>query len=196
MTEAILTRGWNSRLSAQVAKLYDEAFGPKFSGAIGDNQARIDILSQCLVPDFSYALIINEEIVGLAGFQTQSGSFTGGMNLRRLITKLGFLKGIWAGLVFSLFERQPRSGELLMDGIVVDSRFRGRGLGSRLLDQIIKHAKEHGFQTVRLDVIDTNPRARNLYESKGFTAQNTERFPYLNWLIGFSGSTTMVFNVK
>ncbi|WP_414122566.1 GNAT family N-acetyltransferase [Vreelandella titanicae] len=82
-----------------------------------------------------------------------------------------------------------------MDGIAVDSRFRGRGIGSRLLDSIIAHAVDNGFETIRLDVIDSNPRARRLYESKGFIAVNEEHFPYLKWLIGFSGSTTMVLKV-
>lgn len=196
MTDIVLTRGWHQSRAAQVAELYEEAFGPKFSKAIPDKQARIEVLAQCFVPEFSYVVTAHDEVVGLAGFQTSDGSLTGGMSLRRLLNKLGWLKGLWAALVFSLFERQPQAGELVMDGIVVDRRFRGQGLGSRLLDQIIQHAKEHGFQTVRLDVIDTNPRARKLYEAKGFVATKTERFPYLKWLVGFSGATTMVFTFR
>ena len=195
MAEPTITRGWKSSLTAQAARLYEEAFGAKFSTAISDEQIRIKILSRSFLPDFSYVATVNDEIVGIAGFHTTDGSLTGGMTLRGLVTELGFIRGIWAGIVFSLFERQPASGELVMDGIVVDSRFRGRGLGSSLLDQIVIHARENGFRSVRLDVIDTNPRARKLYESKGFVAAKTERFPYLKWLVGFSGSTTMIFDV-
>ncbi len=79
-----------------------------------------------------------------------------------------------------------------MDGIVVDGEARGKGIGSMLLDQIIDYAKEHKFKSIRLDVIDSNPRAQKLYETKGFVASSVESFPYLKWLIGFSGSTTMI----
>ena len=196
MPEVEINCGWNAKHSVSVAELYEEAFGSKFSKAISSKQARINILSKCFIPDFSYVALVNDEIVGLAGFQTQDGSLTGNMNMSGLISQLGLIGGIWAGLVFSLFERRPKSRELVMDGIVVDKRFRSRGLGSRLLDRIIMHAEEHGFESVRLDVIDTNPRARKLYESKGFSAKHTESFPYLKWLLGFTGSTTMVFNVR
>ncbi|MFQ3232131.1 MAG: hypothetical protein ACI9DO_003526, partial [Reinekea sp.] len=36
---------------------------------------------------------------------------------------------------------------------------------------------------------------KKLYERKGFKAVKTERFPYLRWLLGFSGSTTMQLSV-
>jgi len=81
-------------------------------------------------------------------------------------------------------------------GIAVDSRCRGQGIGSKLLDQIIQYALENRFETVRLDVIDSNPRAKKLYESKGFVAIKSESYPYLKWLIGFSGSTTMELNIE
>ena len=190
-----IQKGWNIQKSQLVAELYEEAFGLKFSVAISSKQKRIDILSKCFVPDFSYSVMVNGKIVGLAGFQTKNGSLTGGMNLNGLIDELGLFKGAWAGLVLSLFERQPIKRELLMDGIVVDDDFRGLGLGSSLLDRIVLHARENDFDTVRLDVIDNNPRAKKLYESKGFIATKTEYFPYLKWLIGFSGSTTMILTV-
>ena len=178
-----------------VVRLYEEAFGAKFSCAIPDKAKRIAILSKSLVPEFSYVAFMGDEVVGLAGFQVHDGSLTGGMNLNTLQQELGIFHGLWAGLVFSLFERKPKSQELVMDGIVVDGSYRGSGIGSDLLNSIIIHAQENDFKTVRLDVIDSNPRARKLYESKGFVAVKTEYFPYLKWLIGFSGSTTMVLDV-
>ena len=78
-----------------------------------------------------------------------------------------------------------------MDGIAVQAGARGQGVGSRLLEEIANYAKEQGFSRVRLDVIDINPKARKLYERKGFKAVKTEYFRYLRWLLGFRGSTTM-----
>lgn len=191
----LIQKGFNLEKVEPVAKLYEEAFGAKFASAISDKAKRIQLLSDCFVPEFSFTAIFEDEVIGLAGFQQPNGSLTGGIGMKQLIGKLGTLKGLWACLVFSLFERKPKSQELVMDGIAVDSRFRGQGIGSRLLDSIIAHAVDNGFEMIRLDVIDSNPRARRLYESKGFIAVNEEHFPYLKWLIGFSGSTTMVLKV-
>ncbi|WP_028469506.1 GNAT family N-acetyltransferase [Neptunomonas japonica] len=190
-----INKSWDLEKSETVARLYEEAFGAKFSSAIPDKTKRLAILSRSFIPEFSYVAVIGDEVVGLAGFQVPEGSLTGGMSFSKLQQELGAFSGLWAGLVLSLFERKPKLGELVMDGIVVDGNYRGSGIGSELLDSIISHARDNGFDTVRLDVIDSNPRARKLYESKGFVAIKTEHFPYLKWLIGFSGSTTMVLKV-
>jgi ribosomal protein S18 acetylase RimI-like enzyme len=78
-----------------------------------------------------------------------------------------------------------------MDGIAVHCAYRGQGIGNTLIDKIICHATDLGLKSIRLDVIDTNPKAQKLYEKKGFRAIKTEQFPYLKWLLGFSSNTTM-----
>ncbi|MCC2617133.1 GNAT family N-acetyltransferase [Aestuariibacter halophilus] len=190
-----IQQGWDLSASPQVATLYEEAFGPKFMRAIPDKQTRIDILSCSFKPAFSFVALSQGEIVGLAGFQQTSGSLTGGLGASVLLKKLGILKGLWACLVLSLFEREADDKELVMDGIVVDPTVRGKGVGSQLLDAIIHYATEQGYDTVRLDVIDSNPRARKLYEAKGFKAVETNHIPYLKWLVGFSAATTMTLRL-
>ena len=48
-----------------------------------------------------------------------------------------------------------------------------------------------GLSRVRLDVIDTNPRARALYERNGFQAIETDEFGPFEHLFGFSSATRM-----
>ncbi|MBU2712994.1 GNAT family N-acetyltransferase, partial [Zooshikella harenae] len=165
MADIVVQRGWDIVQAAKIARLYDAAFGFKFSGAIANKESRIRILSKSFIPDFSYVAVVDHEIVGLAGFQTYYGALTGGMNLNVLMDELGLARGVWAAIVLSLFERKPKAQELVMDGIVVDSQFRGKGIGSMLLDKIVYHARKNGYNSVRLDVIDSNPRAKSLYEA-------------------------------
>jgi hypothetical protein len=40
-------------------------------------------------------------------------------------------------------------------------------------------------------VVDTNPRARKLYEREGYVAVRTEATPYLRRMMGFGAVTTM-----
>ena len=177
-------------------ELYEEAFGGKFSVAVGSKEQRARLFQRCLDLDYAIGAVRDSELLGLAGYCTAEGALTGSISYAELISQLGFIKGNWAAFVFTLYDRTAEPGELLMDGIVVRSVARGLGIGSGLLDEICSLARRNGCQSVRLDVIDTNPRARKLYESLGFEAVKTEKFLYLKWLLGFGGATTMVLDLK
>ncbi|WP_244951646.1 GNAT family N-acetyltransferase [Pseudoalteromonas luteoviolacea] len=196
MTQCLLMQGWDTCHSEAVAELYEVAFGTKFAKAISRKSDRITVFSNSFLPQFSYVASIDGVITGVAGFQTQKGSFTGGLDFNGLVDCLGFIKGVKAALIFSLFERKAGVKELLMDGIAVGEQYRGLGIGSQLLDEIIAYAAKNNYESVRLDVIDSNVRARKLYEAKGFVATKSEYYPYLNWLVGFSGSTTMIYKIN
>lgn len=57
---------------------------------------------------------------------------------------------------------------------------------------VFDFARKRGMRAVRLDVVDTNPDARRLYERLGFAPVRTRRCPYLFRRMGFSAFTTMV----
>ena len=187
--------GLDERHVTQAAQLYDEAFGEKFRVAVKSRAARTDLWASGFIGRFAISACAGDELVGVAGFHTDSGSLTGGIGASQLLGRLGTLRGIWAMAVFSLYERTPKPGELVMDGIAVEENFRGRGIGSQLLAGIVNYARNNGFKTVRLDVIDDNPGARQLYKRNGFVAVRSEKFPYLRWLLGFGGATTMELRV-
>ena len=46
--------------------------------------------------------------------------------------------------------------------------FRGGGLGSALIRRATDWARHEGLEMIRLDVLDSNPRAKALYERLGF----------------------------
>jgi GNAT superfamily N-acetyltransferase len=175
--------------------LYEEAFGQKFSLAIPSKEKRITFLKKCFILDYVIGAIYKDELIGIAGFKTPKGSLTGGITYSELLSQLGVIKGNWAAVIFNLYDRKAAFKELIMDGIAVHSNARGKGVGSYLLTEIAKYAKEHEFNKVRLDVIDINSKAKILYERMGFKSVKTESYPYLKWLLGFSGSTTMELNV-
>jgi len=180
----------------EAAVLYESAFGQKFSMVIASQADRVKLISNSFLLQHSIAAISDGQLVGIAGFQTESGALTGGMNYRQLISQLGFFRGNRAAILFSLYERKPVPGELLMDGIAVAPKIRGKGIGTRLLEELVTYAKREKFDQIRLDVIDTNPQARKLYERNGFVETKTEHFGYLRWLLGFGASTTMVYKLE
>ena len=188
--------GLPESLRTQAARLYDQAFGAKFSVAVKDRDQRIRLISSSMLLPYAVAAISDDQLVGLAGFQTPAGSLTKGINQQVLFKQLGLFNGVRAALVFSLFEREAKESELLMDGIAVSKEMRGHGIGTQLLGKLKEFAKEQEFTQIRLDVIDTNSAAKRLYERQGFEETGTEHFNYLRGLLGFGAATTMVYRVS
>ena len=67
-------------------------------------------------------------------------------------------------------------GEL--GNVAVASRWRGRGLGARLIEEVIRRAARRGIVEVFLEVRPTNTVARRLYERFGFVAVGRRRNYY------------------
>ena len=74
-----------------------------------------------------------------------------------------------------------------MDGLTVDVSMRGQGAGTGLLDEIAKLAHEKGLDSVCIDVIDTNPRAKQVYGRNSFKVTRERRFEWLRGLLGTWG---------
>ncbi|MCA0131086.1 GNAT family N-acetyltransferase [Winogradskyella alexanderae] len=59
-------------------------------------------------------------------------------------------------------------GEVLhLEDLIVSEAFRGKGLGTSLLDQVVKYAKNRGVKRLGWEVLDWNEPAIKFYESKG-----------------------------
>ena len=188
-------RGLPESCRASAASLYDEAFGQKFKVAVRSDQQRCSLWGNCFQREYAIVAMAGGKLVGIAGFHTRKGSFTGGITYKKLVLLLGLVRGSWAALILSLYERKLEAGGMLMDGIAVHRDYRGKGIGGKLLKELAEYARENRYEKIRLDVIDTNPGAKKLYERVGFKAIRTEKFPYLRWLLGFSSSTTMVLDI-
>ena len=190
-----VSRGIPVNQLERTAQLYDIAFGAKLSLAIPDEHDRVRMLCKSMQLDFCIGAFAGENLIGIAGYSTSDGALTGGIDYAGLLAELGLIKGNRAAVVFGLYERKARLGELLMDGIVVDPDYRGKGVGTLLFAELVKFAESEQYTTIRLDVIDTNPDARRLYERLGFREEKTEKFEYLRSILGFGASSTMVLKL-
>lgn len=184
-------RGFQDHQRADAAALFWQAFGGKLGRLLGPRARALEFLKPVLDP--SHCLTISSaegKLLGIAGFKTAEGALVGGGadDLKRVYGAAGLL---WRAPLLSLTERELKPDVLLMDGISVHPDARGSGIGTALLDAIVDEARRQRKRAVRLDVINTNPRARALYERRGFVAKGEEStFPF-GWLFGFSSATRM-----
>ena len=174
------------------ASLYWEAFGDKLGFSLGPKYRAIRFIRSVMRPDHGVcAHDENGRLIGVAGFKTSEGALVGGefRDLRRVYGWVG--ASIRTALLAAL-ERDTENERFLMDGLFVAKEARGQGVGTALLDAIAAEAKRRGYRQIRLDVVDTNARAKSLYLQEGFRELKTDKIGLLRYAYGFNAATSMV----
>ncbi len=187
-----VSRSLPEHLRADAAAIYWQAFGGKLGRVLGPDDRAIPFLlatmrgSHCMV-----AVSDDGHLLGIAGFKTARGAFAGGdpAALRRFY---GYWGALWRHAVLRLLESDFDNRRFLVDGICVMREARGQGVGTALLEGLFTEARIRGYAAIRLDVVDTNWRARALYERMGFLSVGTTPIGWLRHIFGFAAATTMV----
>jgi ribosomal protein S18 acetylase RimI-like enzyme len=82
-----------------------------------------------------------------------------------VVASLGLMRG----------DREKTRHRATINGMYVRSGYRRQGLGGRLLDLALAHARSSGgIKVVGLSLTATNDKARRLYESRGFVVWGRE----------------------
>lgn len=176
--------------------LFEEAFGEEMRTAVPDRDRRMAYMGRVYSRDHVIVATRDDELLGMAGLSAKDGSYRGGLmdiawDPRRHSDLLGLPGSIRAVLGLRLAAHRPAPGELYIDGIAVAAEARGQGIGTRLLDEIAAIARESRMRWVRLDVVDTNPRAQALYERLGYKVTRVQSFHYKERFVGFGATISM-----
>lgn len=190
-----ITTGIPPEDCAEAASLYWEAFGGKLGFIMGPQEKALTFVKSVLRPD--HGICAHDEtgrLLGIAGFKTAQGALVGG-EFRDLARVYGWISASFRSLLLAALERDIENERFLMDGIFVAQTARGQGVGTALLDAVAQEAKSRGYTQVRLDVIDTNPRAKALYRHVGFKEVKTVKTGLFKYIVRFSAATTMVLDL-
>lgn len=174
---------------------YWHTFSRKLRYPLGPQRKGIAFIRRILDPNHAISAISGTgEFLGVAGFKTPRGAFVDG-NLTDLAGIYGWPGAIVRAPLVAALGRDCDDATLLMDGIFVQPEARGLGVGTALLDAVERQAAATELDRVRLDVIDTNPRARSLYERRGYREHATQSVGFLRHVFGFARATTMLKRV-
>ena len=190
-----LQLGLPRNLRRQAAQLYWQAFGSKLGLVMGPEPRALAYLAAVIRADHAIiAMSDTGQLLGLAGFKTPHGSFaSGGPDTLR--ASYGTFGGLWRGRLLTWLSSEIDDTNFLLDGLCVAPDLRGHGLGTALLSAICAEARLRGYPAVRLDVVDTNWRARALYRRLGFVETQRQDIGLLRLFFGFTKAITMVRKV-
>jgi len=179
----------------EAAALYWEAFGDKLGFVLGPKYRAIRFISAVLRADHGVCAHDDSgRLVGVAGFKTVQGALVGASfhDLRRVYGWTG--AAIRVALLAAL-ETDTENERFLMDGLFVAEEARGQGVGTALIDAITAEAKRRGYRQIRLDVVDTNKRAKALYLRRGFYELRTQSIGVMRHVFKFRTATSMVRDI-
>ena len=190
-----ITIGIRAGDRAQVAALYWDAFGEKLGMMMGPKDRALIYIADVLQSDHGICAYDDDgQLLGVVGFKTHFGTLVGG-NFADLRRVYGWAGAAFRAAMMAALIRETDNERFLIDGIFVAPHARSCGVGTALLDAIAAEAKARGYRQVRLDVIDTNTRARALYLQQGFKDLHTQKMGLWRHVFGFRASTTMVRDV-
>ena len=175
----------------RVVDIYFQAFGQKITSLIKQESKAREIIKKSINYDMAfYALDKNKNLLGFLGFQTtEIGFIEFEFSYFKEIFKPipAFLK--W--MILRVFRPRVRVNEIRIDSIAVDASQRGNNIGTLLIERFFSFAKLNDFERTYLEVVDTNPRAKKLYERLGFKTKKTVNFYFFTRSAGFSAEDIM-----
>lgn len=175
---------------AVLGNLYWTAFASKLSVAFRTAAVGRRAVTDALRPDRTLVARVDGRPVGVCGYH-EDGRGALDLTWRGLRAHLSRTSSAWALVTLAPLDPRPQPDVLVLDGICVDEQWRGRGVGSALLEASFDHAKRTGAQAVQLSVVGTNPRAAALYRRLGFAPVDRGRLGVLRLLYGFDDYATM-----
>ena len=194
MHEVMISRGFADDERTRVADLYWEAFGQKLRPGFVDEQTGVHAVRAGLQPEHVLVARRDGALLGVCGFYgTNSGAVD--LTWSSLRRTLSIPAAMRASIVLAVLSRSARTDSLVLDGICVDRAARGLGIGTALLGAASSYARTVGARSVRLSVVDGNPRARALYERQWFTPVDSGTLGVLPVVYGFDRYTTMELKV-
>jgi len=175
--------------SAEIAAMYLDIFSRKLYAVLG-RRAALSLIADHISADRVIVATNGDEIVGIAGLKYDGNGFFS-PDRRGFLKYYGPLVSRVRAALWTSVQTIPRPHQLLLDGLGVKAELRGHGIGTSLLEAVDRRARELDKTEVILEVVDTNPRARALYERSGYrTVLTTRRWMFR--LAGFSAAHLML----
>ena len=173
----------------QAAEVYYSEFKQKYDGLLlmpHNREQALRILKESM--DLSmgiYALDGRGKLVGLAGLGCKGRGFIN-YSWKLMLREFGLPGAILRKLIKFFEAPGLKKGQLRIEGVVVSKDAQGQGIGTALMHAVFERARHQGYTSMHLEVINTNPGARRLYQRLGFEDAGRVYFGLLTRRAGFT----------
>lgn len=175
----------NRTQKEKTAEIFYEAFYLKVRYTwimTKDRSQAIRIMADHMRSDQVLVSEVNNDIAGAASVETTEKPMFIDIPFKSFIKEFGALGGGLRYLAFLIEKNEQRNlskNDVHLDMIAVSREARGQGVGKQLLDLVDRYARVHDKENVVLEVVDSNPEAKSLYENFGY---HTAAYEHMNLL--------------
>ncbi|TDL57726.1 GNAT family N-acetyltransferase [Paenibacillus dendritiformis] len=168
----------------QAAHVFVHSYMDALTRVSSDPDVLIRLIRKSFIREQFYAALWNDQVVGIMAYST------GGTRSQRFDkSELQRILGTWKGwLFYRSFAREFHAPhrltneECFLEAVATAPEHRGQGIATALLRHIIVQLP---YRVFKLEVADTNVKARRLYERQGFTLFHTKKQWFLPKVYGF-----------
>ena len=182
-------------LRSQAAELLYESFYIKMSVLIKEKDKALRLIRAATNYESGFYVILDNKLAGIAGIQGKGNKYFN-VKFSDLLKEFSFFTALPKFIRFRLESVSfPKENELEIVALTVQEDMRGKNLGTSLINEIIKYAKEKGFGRLSLTVVDTNQNAKRLYERIGFSISKIVKYGFITRSAGFEAVIHMYKNI-
>jgi len=148
-------------------EIYYCAFRKKIRALIKSKEKALAIYKKSLNTDRILFALLDEKVVGIVGLHYDNKNFIE-VKYKDLREYFNPVLSYFIYFIYRKYLPKLKNDVLRIDSLAVDENTRGQGIGTALIKKVFEFAKDKGFKEVTLEVVDTNPKAKKLYERMGF----------------------------
>jgi len=179
----------------RASELVYEAFQKKINSVIKEKEKAIRIITKSINYSAGFYAFYENSLVGMAGTQSKGNRFIK-VKFSYFHEEYGFFKALIKKIYFNFDSLGTiKKDELELTALSVQKEMRGKKIGTKLINNIILFVKSKEYKKLKLTVVDTNPLAKKLYETIGFTIHKTKNYGFLTRSAGFKEVAHMVKNL-
>ena len=187
--------GLTDEFQLRAAMLIYDTFVKKFQYTLGPRKKGIHFIAHSFKPEFGLMALRNGDFVGIASAKTTKGElvqFQFGLWIRTY-----HIKAVQRFLItFPFWYERHGPDELLLSSLCIVESAQGQGIGTLMIQEFIQYGTNQGYRVLKLNVINSNLRARALYEKLGFKITKYSKIPFpWSHLLGFTGVYEMSYSL-
>ena len=179
----------------QAINIYYFAFKKKIRALIKSKEKALAIHKKALNPGRVLYALLDERVVGIAGLHYDNKNFME-IKYKDLREHFNPIQSYFIYFIYKIMSPKFKNDVIRIDSIAVDEDVRGQGIGSILIEKVFELAKDKEFKEVILEVVDTNPKAKKLYERIGFKEKKLVKYYFTTRIAGFSSEFIMSYNME